>query len=35
MTQPMADNRTTRPYQLGLALSGGSIKGFAHLGILK
>ena len=31
----MADNRSTRPYQLGLALSGGSIKGFAHLGILK
>ena len=31
----MADNRSTHPYQLGLALSGGSIKGFAHLGILK
>ncbi len=31
----MADNRTTRPYQLGIALSGGSIKGFAHLGVLK
>ncbi len=31
----MADNRSTRPYQLGLALSGGSIKGFAHLGVLK
>ena len=35
MTQPMADNRSTRPYQLGIALSGGSIKGFAHLGVLK
>ena len=31
----MADNHSTRPYQLGLALSGGSIKGFAHLGVLK
>jgi len=30
----MADNRTTRPYQLGIALSGGSSKGFAPLGVL-
>lgn len=25
----------TKPYKLGLALSGGSVKGFAHLGVLK
>lgn len=31
----MAEIPVAPQYKLGLALSGGSIKGFAHLGVLK
>lgn len=29
------DDRRTRPYRLGLALSGGGARGFAHVGVLR
>ena len=29
------NNWTNRKYQIGYALSGGFIKGFAHLGVMK
>ena len=28
------NNRNSRKYQIGYALSGGFIKGFAHLGLM-
>ena len=31
----MTDNQQKRPYGLGLALSGGGARGFAHLGVYK
>lgn len=31
----MTDNQSKRPYRLGLALSGGGARGFAHLGVYK
>ena len=29
------NNRNSRKYQIGYALSGGFIKGFAHLGVMQ
>ena len=31
----MTDEKTPMPYKLGLALSGGGARGFAHLGAFK
>ena len=31
----MENNQQQRPYKLGLALSGGGARGFAHLGVYK
>ena len=31
----MENNQQKRPYKLGLALSGGGARGFAHLGVYK
>lgn len=31
----MENNQQRRPYKLGLALSGGGARGFAHLGVYK
>ena len=35
MTLRMEEIPSPHTYPLGLSLSGGSIKGFAHLGVLK
>jgi len=31
----MENNQQKRPYKLGLVLSGGGARGFAHLGVYK